>query len=161
MFERRVARRILIHYGFVNKNPRPTDLERIVSVQKITLKDLDPEHPASGWFRMIDGTPTILINRNRKKTHQRFTLAHELGHYFLNHNNQPPDTAEQLRTGEENEISANRFAAEFLMPKDDVEILLKQGKTQSEMEEIFNVSTESMGYRLDNLGYEYDHEFVF
>ncbi len=66
----------------------------------------------------------IGINKNHHIFRQRFSLAHELGHYFLGH----PD-AEQEIPDEENsslfeiyEKEADEFAGELLVPKD----LLKQ-----------------------------------
>lgn len=159
MYERNVARRILDHFGMLDDNA-PTDLIEIARVQGVDIQPLDPnDNEASGWFRNTQDGPVILINQNRSHAHQRFTLAHELGHYFLKHGDAARDTAAQLRTRHPNEISANRFAAELLMPKQKVEDLLAEGYSQREMARIFDVSNEAMGYRLENLGNEYDREF--
>lgn len=53
--------------------------------------------------------PIIFLNSDRPACRQRFSLAHELGHVVL-HAFHTPDM----------ELEANRFAAEFLMPKVDV-----------------------------------------
>lgn len=57
-----------------------------------------------------DGLPPIVyINSNQPKDRYRFSLAHEIGHLTCH---QTPHA--------EQEIEANRFAAEFLMPSRDI-----------------------------------------
>lgn len=60
-----------------------------------------------------------------------FTIAHEIGHYFLHfdHNSQPPNPVIFNRYGSDKyEWQANRFAAAFLMPRDEfLEIYKKYG----------------------------------
>ncbi|PHQ59233.1 MAG: hypothetical protein COC10_13500 [Sphingobium sp.] len=65
----------------------------------------------------------ILVTTNRRLPIQRFTAAHELGHYWLGHE-QSLDTEEtvQLARSAKNlaeiqEIEAEAFASEFLLPK--------------------------------------------
>ena len=125
------------------------------------MKDLNTEDGARGWFYMDGKTPVIAVSRNQSEVHQRFTIAHELGHYFLNHEQQPPDTQEQIQNATPFEVAANRFASELLMPQQKAEVLLKKSHSQTAMARCFNVSDESMGFRLDNLGYEYDRECIF
>jgi Zn-dependent peptidase ImmA (M78 family) len=50
------------------------------------------------------------------------------------------------------EQEANAFAAALLMDRVLVRILWEKVKRLDKMAEIFNVSYESMGYRLTNLG---------
>jgi Zn-dependent peptidase ImmA (M78 family)/predicted secreted protein len=71
-----------------------------------------------------DPTPGVLITTQRPLSVQRFTAAHELGHFFLGHEPSLDDegilrrspfsaaSAPQLR-----EAEANAFAAAFLMPR--------------------------------------------
>lgn len=160
MKERDLANHILDHFGMSNDD-RP-DLTRIAQIQGINVQYVPYiDGDASGWFRENDGNPIIEISSNKAETHQRFTFAHELGHYFMNHGDRARDTYQQFRLREPEEISANRFAAELLMPKAKVERFLDEGLSQSEMANRFGVSHESMGYRLNNLGYEYDREYTF
>jgi len=155
MYERAVAHRILEHFGMVDDDE--IDLNRIAQIQGIEVRDLVPHGDgASGWFRQNNGNPVIEINRSRSENHQKFTFAHELGHYFMGHGDRARDTAEQLRRREPEEISANKFAAELLMSKAKVEQFLREGLSQWEMAQRFGVSLEAMGYRLDNLGLECD-----
>jgi Zn-dependent peptidase ImmA (M78 family) len=60
------------------------------------------------------GLPVMAINKNMTADRQRFTIAHELGHLVMHYPNYIP-------TADSNEDEeANRFAAEFLMPRQDV-----------------------------------------
>lgn len=54
--------------------------------------------------------------------HLRFTLAHELGHVTMNHRPSIDDgsTLRWSESGDPQEIEANYFAAEFLMPRNAV-----------------------------------------
>ena len=79
----------------------------------------------------------------------------------MKHGSRARDTYRQIRLREPEEVSANRFAAELLMPKEMVEEFLDQGLSAWEMARRFGVSDEAMGYRLHNLGYEYDQEYMF
>jgi Zn-dependent peptidase ImmA (M78 family)/transcriptional regulator with XRE-family HTH domain len=57
-----------------------------------------------------DGLPPIIyINANQPKDRYRFSLAHEIGHLVCHQTPYP-----------EQELEANRFAAEFLMPTRDI-----------------------------------------
>lgn len=115
----------------------------------------------------------ILVNSLEPDTRQRFTLAHELGHFVLNHqgvnhrsDNSSVYSNEQSRL---NEIAANQFAAELIMPKElvrkcliqtmkDLNYDLKQTFDESDLEYIYedmaqkmNVSKQALKYRLNNL----------
>ena len=52
------------------------------------------------------------------------------------------------------EYMADQFAAQLLMPEDDIKKLVGEGvKTVKEMASRFEVSLEAMKYRLEELGY--------
>jgi Zn-dependent peptidase ImmA (M78 family)/DNA-binding XRE family transcriptional regulator len=59
------------------------------------------------------GTPFAVVNTARSGERQRFDLAHELGHLVLHCEDIVPQ-------GRETESQAQRFAAAFLMPREDV-----------------------------------------
>ena len=122
----------------------------------------------SGMIYRYDGHAVIGVNSTHAPTRQRFTVAHEIGHYVL-HDGQPMFidrflTRVNWRNGESNteEIEANQFAAELLMPREfvarEVDRALTKRRTTdaqslaSQLARIFNVSPQSMEYRLANLG---------
>lgn len=69
----------------------------------------------------------IVLNKSHTQERQRFTLAHELGHILLHQYTSPhADGAQRVRfrdsqsaTGtDREEVEANQFAAELLMPRE-------------------------------------------
>ncbi|WP_027705042.1 ImmA/IrrE family metallo-endopeptidase [Zymobacter palmae] len=84
----------------------------------------------------------------------RFTIAHELGHILLGHvqYDHTPKRDDPSTAIDHEEISANSFAAELLMPEERVKRLFQGGATLSELANIFDVSEIAMQYRLKNLG---------
>jgi Zn-dependent peptidase ImmA (M78 family) len=146
----------------------PIDVEDIATRHlglNIVEEDLDDD--VSGALYRADGRAVIAVNRTHHPNRQRFTVAHELGHYIL-HEGQPVfidrfarlnlrDTTSSLAIHPE-EIQANRFAAELLMPR---ELLLSElrerlGRDRAdivlELAQRFGVSTRAMELRLTNLG---------
>lgn len=102
----------------------------------------------------------------RSQGRERFTIAHELGHFLLHSEESISSSnffvcrtkdihnaaSHQNKRGKESE--ANRFAAELLMPKQLVEQLAHQWKANiPKMANLFDVSTEAMGIRLTQLGF--------
>ena len=115
----------------------------------------------SGVISKKDNKTTILVNENESYNRQRFTVAHELGHYFL-HMNEDKTYEELYRDGRSTleEVEANKLGAELLMPSEKVinkfnEIIaLKKSEKEiiSHLSDLFKVSEEAMGYKLMNLG---------
>lgn len=63
------------------------------------------------------GRRIIFLNSNMPNDRARFSLAHELGHTIM-HSNKIPDI------GQDVEAEANQFAAQFLMPDEEIEPML-------------------------------------
>lgn len=64
----------------------------------------------------------IKINNKESRGHQRFTLAHELGHYIFDYDGKTEYANAytlNTRTEEPTEKRANRFAAALLMPQEE------------------------------------------
>ena len=102
----------------------------------------------------------LVINSEHAPVRQRFTTAHELGHYFAVTQDaqraQEPflhrrDQLAACGTNHE-EIFANKFAAELLMPTNEVRRLHRVGKSAPELARYFRVSLDAMSNRLSNLG---------
>lgn len=135
----------------------------------IVMEPLDPE--VSGVLYRLPDRIVIAVNQAHAHTRQRFTVAHELGHLIL-HQGRPlivdhvvrakvslRDTRSSLATDRE-EIEANRFAANLLMPaefihtavKNELRSELDEVKTISILANMFVVSPLAMELRLTNLG---------
>jgi len=111
----------------------------------------------AGWFYDEGGVPIIEYNANDPLVRQRFTIAHELGHFALSHGARPRDSAEAFSLGNYDpvEADANKFAAELLMPSAVVNGMIRtHGITDFErLASMFNTSAVAMKYRLKNLGW--------
>ena len=104
----------------------------------------------------------IGINDRHPRTRQRFSVAHELGHYLLGHHRPGTgqdarfhlDTAEGTTPGFDwrAERTANDFAAEVLMPRRLISRAFPKTPDPRRLAETFDVSELAMGYRLVNLG---------
>ncbi|MDX6690174.1 MAG: hypothetical protein QOG15_1631 [Solirubrobacteraceae bacterium] len=102
--------------------------------------------------------PVIYLNRLESQNRQRFTCAHEIGHY-VKRASRDDESFEYVdargpsasQGSDPDEIYANGFAAALLMPREAVDRLVKQGVTVGEMAYRFGVSLEAMNYRLANI----------
>lgn len=87
----------------------------------------------SAFLVIKNGKASAFINAEHHPNRQRFSLAHEIGHYVLHHSKSNPDhlfldkslmlyTRKDASPSEtvdyEMEREANRFAAELLMPEE-------------------------------------------
>lgn len=109
----------------------------------------------------------IVVNRLYSENHQRFTLAHELGHWLIDHSditagNGIDSTLRILRqkSNKGKERIANYFAASLLMPRSqifDPAIRLNHDKKIKLCEE-YKVSHAALGFRLDDLAKIYGQQ---
>jgi Zn-dependent peptidase ImmA (M78 family) len=143
-------------------------VDPVTIANKLGIKVIVTRLPdeVSGALIKEEGKDAIIVGHfedsdNRK----RFTYAHELGHYvyrFQQKNNSDQyeyidlrDQCSSFGTQEE-EVFANQFAANLLMPTQEVGKLHRQGKSIISMAMYFGVSTESVAFRLKNLKLHYD-----
>jgi Zn-dependent peptidase ImmA (M78 family) len=143
------------------------DVELIASHlgAEVVLDRLDRE--VSGLLYRDGEHIVIGVNASHVDRRQRFTVAHEIGHLALhpgrplfmdhvrvNYRDAVSSTATDLE-----EIQANRFAAEILMPREkvvaEVRRLTASSTAASVVEALadtFDVSEQAMEFRLMNLG---------
>lgn len=102
--------------------------------------------------------PAIFLNGDDNKVRQRFTCGHELGHYIARQadNSETYDYVDLRGETASNgthadEIFANQFAAELLMPADEVKRLHELKHPSYIMAHYFGVSDDAVKYRLKNL----------
>jgi Zn-dependent peptidase ImmA (M78 family) len=102
--------------------------------------------------------PTILLNETDSPNRQRFSCAHELGHYIRRREDEYEyvDRRDVLSSEgtDPDEIFANSFAAALLMPEDVVRDLYQPDSSIFRIAQRFSVSPEAMRYRLQTLGLE-------
>ncbi|WP_417848761.1 ImmA/IrrE family metallo-endopeptidase [Thalassoglobus sp.] len=94
----------------------------------------------------------ICLPKYTSTLRDRFTVAHELGHYFL-HSNQGEQAIIAYRSGSTRiEWEANWFAAAFLMPKTLFTKAMKENKSIVSIATQFGVSQEAAKVRSEVLG---------
>lgn len=138
----------------------PVPVEEIAKKYRLRISRA-PHRNFSGMLIRKDGRALIGVNSVEAEVRQRFTIAHELGHFFL-HPNQDAfiDYRDNkygiMRTPREKE--ANAFAAALLMPRKllikDFRTTAKSGFADDELLELvrrYNVSEDAMRFRLINL----------
>lgn len=142
------------------------DVESMLNTLGLTVERND-DLGASGML----SESKVIINSQDVAERQRFTMAHELGHavqgrdeVFRNTGITASYTMEQKR----DEVFANKFAAQLLMPKKLVvqyteEFISENGLDQNKLKkesiddiknflaDKFHVSLQSMGFRIENL----------
>lgn len=135
-------------------------LDKIAEKYNIAVKYEDLPSSESGYIKSEDGIYTIGINRKHNPRRQRFTFAHELGHYFLHRSDGSGDTIYRdeiffrIENSSSIEYAANEFASRLLIPEDRLENKLREGMCDiKDLADYFNVSAPAMKYRIISLGY--------
>jgi Zn-dependent peptidase ImmA (M78 family) len=103
----------------------PVDLAAIAERLGVEIRPFELGAEVAGILYRDGGRKVIVVNHKHSSVRQRFTIAHELGHLLL-HKGEPVHVDEGFRvnlrdprsaTAEEvEEIEANAFAANLLMP---------------------------------------------
>jgi Zn-dependent peptidase ImmA (M78 family)/predicted secreted protein len=107
------------------------DVFQIVDDAGIILA-FQPMQKLAGAVVFEPGAVGIVINSNHPPSRQRYTAAHEFGHFFMRHGSYIDATHDIFRGGRdggppsEKEMLAEAFAAWFLMPRELVRASLEQ-----------------------------------
>jgi Zn-dependent peptidase ImmA (M78 family) len=152
--------------GLLAAGPRtvPVPVERMVQDRGIVLRKGDLGDVSGLLLRDLDGA-TIGVNSTQSPVRQRFTIAHEFGHFLLHEaivehvdhgyriNNR---SAVSSQATEVEEIEANFFAASLLMPRSmlaerDAIGALDDDRMVKALARAFDVSQHAMSLRLANL----------
>lgn len=165
----RKAREVVEEHG---SNELPVNVEEIAKSLGVTVvADPSSSDDISGFFILDEGQPIIGVNAKHSPARQRFTIAHELGHYLLHRPGEGVAYVDKaflvkFRNAESSsgeyseEIEANLFAAELLMPHSEIQKAISQCSTFdahdddriSELANRFGVSQQALLIRLGNLG---------
>lgn len=138
----------------------PVDPVRIAAALgiRVVKATLDPDM-SGALVKELGKDAVIVLNAMDSPNRQRFTCAHEIGHFVKR--SDKPDEYEYVdrrtslsSTGRDpEEVYANRFAAALLMPAKEVARLYGEGLSDVQLQLRFDVSLEAMRLRLTNLGY--------
>jgi len=96
---------------------------------------------------------TIYVNGSAPMNRRRFSVAHEIGHYVLDHERERLDRyEEETQSGSKVwEAEANYFASALLMPKTELTADRKAGLGFDALLSKYIVSREALTIRLSNL----------
>lgn len=127
------------------------DLIDIFEERGIKVFEIDNQHypKFDGLYVDINDMPVIVVGNQWAGDRQRFTLAHELGHLFLDG---------RLFSGIDEESWCNRFAGAFLLPKQTLITILGEHRNYIEPRELsllkqeFGISMTSILHRAEETG---------
>jgi Zn-dependent peptidase ImmA (M78 family) len=126
----------------------PIDIEKLITqIFGFTLRKLELPENISGKVQME--LKEITVNTRNSIVHQRFTLAHELGHIVLKHDERRWKEFGDLKEGTPDqpiEEEANAFASGLLMPSFLLKPFAIAKKTPKETALQFQVSEQAMWY---------------
>lgn len=162
----RTAQELLQRHGQAHA---PIDVETIAHREGLRVVRRALETNTSGVLVRNGDAVVLGVNSSNHPLRQRFTIAHELGHYLL-HEGRPllvdstvrinkRDNLSSTATNSE-EIQANAFAANLLMPSDMVfaavaaspaPLLRNPEQLAVHLARQFDVSEQAMSFRLHNL----------
>lgn len=145
----------------------PVDVEAIAKAKKVAVLRQELEDSVSGVLMIKDGRGIIVANEGHHPNRQRFSIAHELGHYLLHPDagrvfvDRSPVFFRDRRSSEgvrHHEIDANAFAAELLMPEKDLKAQLNDRPVDAfddvsvrRLAARFGVSAQALTIRLTSL----------
>lgn len=163
---RRIAADLLDNHSI---KPGPVPVEDLAKASGVQVVYRNFNNEISGALVRRGTSAIIAVAAEQPHVRQRFTIAHELGHFLLH----PTDGEEvhvdkhfrvQFRsptssTAEDvGEIEANAFAAALLMPEEwilretrQVTFDFDDPEAVRELAERYDVSTQAMTFRLTNL----------
>jgi len=160
----REATKLLERYG----DSVPVDVVQIAKECGLTIRKEDLEEEVSGMLVIQDDHAVIGVNKNHHPNRQRFTVAHELGHFLLHAKSsqifvdaspvfyRDEQSSEGTKT---QEIEANIFAAELLMPEAALKEMLSRRPVdiydEDDMADLgkkLRVSVQALTIRLTKLG---------
>lgn len=140
----------------------PVPIEQIIRDLGLPLSFEPMDDNISGYIERRDGGYRIAVNANHAPTRQRFTAAHELGHYIYHRDllgegvgdnrayraegtNRPNPNIRPIH-----ERQANSFAANVLMPRHRLGDVA--GQSTAALAATFGVSQAAMNIRLGRTG---------
>lgn len=134
----------------------PVDILKIAKTNDIEVYAGELDKKVSGAIRYDKEKDkfAILVNKNDSMVRQRFTIAHELGHFFLHKEILKSDEIHvdiMFRMPDEKEKEVDYFAGALLMNRTLLEKMHEAITSITELAQIFKVSVSAMTVRLDKL----------
>lgn len=151
----------------------PIDVERVAKHLHLEIAYAELGEDVSGLLISKGDKTAIAIQASDAPNRKRFTIAHEIGHFYLRHQFEPgehvhvdhghvitPRNSRSSTGVDPKEIEANQFAACLLMPTRLLEARIKALRIRSlrdshvtYLANEFEVSEQAMTIRLSTLGH--------
>lgn len=130
----------------------PLDVEGLGSALGLRIKRLPLNERISGFLRQEGASWVVGVNSLHHPNRQRFTIAHEIGHYLLHRDHAPFEDGLLFRndTRDAREREANQFAALVLMPEAEFRAALSREGLEGAARR-FKVSKQAAEYRRDSV----------
>jgi Zn-dependent peptidase ImmA (M78 family) len=169
-FNQRIDARALEVLAETRMLRMPVPVERVALALDLFLEEIELGDDVSGVLVVENGVGTIGYNRAQSRVRQRFTIAHEIGHFVLHRDSSQlfidkhyTAVYRRNRRGDDEpdirEVEANRFAAGLLMPEslvlseiEDLDFDLGDQDDLALLAERFQVSVQALSLRLGHLG---------
>lgn len=142
-------------------NVAPVDVRAISYELGVPIMYANLPHNISGMIQRDDNGYKIVVNSNHATVRQRFTIAHELGHYIYHRDLLGKGVGDTLAYRADqtempnpsitilHERQANTFAANLLMPNHLVKELQARGiKMPEELAQTLGVSVDALKIKL-------------
>lgn len=152
----RVAEETLMEHGIMQIPVNPVEIAEMVGIEVYYANFGNPN--VSGLIRKDGNKVIIYVKHTDNPMRQRFTVAHELGHFFMHLDAPEGHFVDMYRTvnfsDDDNplEKEANQFAAALLMPRHYVQQEQKYADSLEDLAFSFRVSVQAMSLRLRDLG---------
>jgi Zn-dependent peptidase ImmA (M78 family) len=152
---RQRAREVLKMLGIKDA---PVDVIQVAKVVGFTVLQYPFAETTSGVTFIEGDVKAIGVNEAHARTRQRFSVAHELGHFLSGHTSYDhqamhiEDRPEWLNPQNRQESEANDFAAELLMPEQFLKVdVAKHGLDIPFLAQRYQVSEQAMWIQLIDL----------
>lgn len=163
-----IERRAADLLSTANAHALPVPVDRIAHSLGLDIEPAQLGDDVSGLLVVKEGVGTIGVNQSHPPVRQRFTVAHEIGHYMLHRHasglfidkayNAVYRDSKASKGEHRAEIQANQFAAALLMPQD---LIVQEVQSQDfdladeealpGLAQRFQVSQQALSFRLSNL----------
>ncbi|MGZ2438169.1 ImmA/IrrE family metallo-endopeptidase [Sinorhizobium medicae] len=133
---------------------KPLDVFGLAAALGLQVVSRPLEQNTSGYLKKEGESWMLGVNSLHHPNRQRFTAAHEIGHYMLHRDHSSfVDGLLFRREAQYNqrEREANLFASLLLMPEVEIKQALKFYDVPT-VANMFGVSQQATQYRIDNLG---------
>nr|WP_303244107.1 ImmA/IrrE family metallo-endopeptidase [uncultured Cellulosilyticum sp.] len=153
---------LLEKYGM--EDDMPIDPIKLANKMGISVaQGLFAKSDVSGVLTKVNGSPVIVVNKLDSFRRKRFTIAHEIGHFALNHvniNDSKFNDVFRDGTNSPEEREANRFAAALLVNAKDLKNKVNKFKAAGAnnaymfnlLADEYDVSIQTIKHRMQSVG---------